>query len=240
LQEEWDRHRKAAEDAGWVVLAGPGRFGHRLLAVNRATETLARWSTRWQPYLADMPTSTASIARYATWPPNQHRITEAFDAHARAQAERAHPERPGVDRAAEDAEQRSREAWREVDRVRDRYGDRLIHYGGLGYADDLDERLEHADQQISDSKNSLHHVSRRLNRLSGEPVVAQQEPGWLDAEHEAWQAQHAAETAAERQLAKVGSALAIDAAVRERMYGFEHEHHTMQHDMEQHGPSFGR
>jgi hypothetical protein len=47
--------------------------------VHRATETLATWSTTWQPYLPDMPTHTERIADYATWLSDSHRITGAFD-----------------------------------------------------------------------------------------------------------------------------------------------------------------
>src|SRR5262249_12075351 len=79
LLHQWNEQLEQAGDAARVVLAGPGRIGLRLVAVRRATETLASWSTEWQPYLPDMPTSTDRIAHYATWPPNQQRITEAFD-----------------------------------------------------------------------------------------------------------------------------------------------------------------
>ena len=40
LLQRWQQQRQQAHDAARTVLAGPGRLGHRLLAVNRATETL--------------------------------------------------------------------------------------------------------------------------------------------------------------------------------------------------------
>jgi exodeoxyribonuclease V alpha subunit len=236
LLHQWNEQLEQAGDAARVVLAGPGRIGLRLVAVRRATETLASWSTEWQPYLPDMPTSTDRIAHYATWPPNQQRITEAFDRHARAQAERAHPEHHDLQRVAEETEQHWRETRRETIDLRDHYDAQLYGYGRLAHADDLDRRLNQADQQISDGRTHLDRVNHRLNRLALEPAVAAQPSGWLESEHEQWRA----ETAALMRIVELRNALAIDAAARERMHSHAHEQYPMQHDMGREGPSFGR
>jgi hypothetical protein len=243
LLQQWNGQRENARHAGEVVLAGPGRLRHRLLAVNRATETLAEWSLAWQPYLPDMPTSTTAIAYYATWWHDGHRISEAFDHVARAQAEQADPEHDRLQRAAGHAEQQSHQASREAFQRRRHYDSQLYGYGGLGRAHDLHERLEQVDQHISDGRTRLERVNRRLDRLSHEPAVTAQPEGWLATEHQRWQADDAAETATLQRLTALRGALAVDAAARERLHRHSHErheHHSVQHDMERHGPDFGR
>ena len=236
LLQHWHEQHQYAQDAARTVLAGPGRLGQRLFAVNRATETLARWSTDWQPYLPEMPTSTDRIARFATWSSDGHRIVDALYDYARAQAQRARPEHADLQQASEAAEQRHLQAWRDADRVHSHYETYRIRHGALGYADDLDQRLEQADQQVDAGQTRLDHVNRRLDRLSREPAIASQPGDWLDNHYERWRA----DDAALGRLAEARTALAIDTAARERMHSVEHEYHTVQHDMGRHGPSFGR
>ena len=240
LLHHWHEQHEQARDAARTVLAGTGRLGQRLLAVNRASEALARWSTSWQPYLPDMPTSTDRIARFAAYSSDSHEVLDAFDGYARAQAERSNPEHRDLQHVAEHAEQQRWQAWRESDDLRGRYELQLVRYGSLGYADDLDTRLEQVDQQITDGQTRLGDVNRRLDSLSHEPAIASQPPGWLDRQHERWRPDDTAEAAALKRLTEMRSALAIDAAACERMHGLEHEHRPGQHDMDRHGPSFGR
>ena len=94
-------------------------------------------------------------------------------------------------------------------------------YGALGYADDLDQRLEQADQQVDAGQTRLDHVDRRLDRLSREPAIASQPGDWLDNHYERWRA----DDAALGRLAEALTALAIDTAARERMHSLEHEYH---------------
>lgn len=61
LQQDWDRQRSDARHAAQIVYAGNGRLGQHLIAVRRATEHLAAWSIRWQPYLPTMPTGTDRV-----------------------------------------------------------------------------------------------------------------------------------------------------------------------------------
>jgi hypothetical protein len=241
LLRRWNEQREQAHHAGQLVLAGPGRLGHRLLTVNRATEALAHWSTSWQPYLPDMPTSTTAIARYATRWQSEHRITDAFDHVARTRAEHAHPEQDTLQRAAETAEQHWRQARRETFDLRSHYDNQLFGYGRLAHADNLDQRVEEADQQIGEGRTRLDRVNRRLHRLAHEPAIAAQPEGWLDREHDQWQADDHAEHAAARGIAELRNALAIDRAARDRPHNsYTHEHQPMQHDIRHHGPSFGR
>jgi exodeoxyribonuclease V alpha subunit len=241
LLQRWDQQREQARHAGEVLLAGPGRLGHRLLAVNRATETLATWSTTWQPYLPDMPTSTERIARYATWPHNRQRIAEAFDIYARGQAEHAHPDHSSLQQAAEHAEQQWRQARRETFELRSHYDAQLFSYGQLAHADDLDQRLDHADQQVGERHAQLDRVNRRLHRLAHEPAITAQPAGWLERQHDQWQADDHAEQAAARGIAELRSALAADAAARDRLHNsYTHEHHGYGRDAGREGPSFGR
>jgi hypothetical protein len=70
LLHDWDDQRDQARQAARVVQAGSGRLGLQLAAVNRATETLARWSTSWQPYLPTcQPALLASCVRH--WSDNR-------------------------------------------------------------------------------------------------------------------------------------------------------------------------
>jgi hypothetical protein len=202
-----------------VVLAGPGRLGQRLLAVNRAVETLARWSTLWQPYLPDMPTSTTAIAHYATSWHNGDRITDSFDRVARTRAEHAHPQHRDLDDVAEHAEQTWQQARRESFDLRSHYDSRLYGCGRLADTDDLDQRLDRADQQIGEGRNLLDRVNRSLHRLSQEPAVAAQPEGWLEAEHANWRA----DAAALRRIAELRNALATDGVAHERL---RHSHAT--------------
>ncbi len=241
LLQDWNQQREQARHAGQMVLAGPGRLGHRLLAVNRATEALAKWSTSWQPYLPDMPTSTTAIAYFATRWHDQQRITDAFDQVARTQAEHAHPDHHATHQVAETAEQQWRQLRHETFELRSHYDNRLFGYGRLAHADDLDQRLDQADQQIGDSRTRLDRVNRRLHRLAHEPTITAQPEGWLERKHENWRADDAAERATLRRITELGNALAIDTAARERLHGsYTHERHSMQHDLGHHGPSFGR
>jgi hypothetical protein len=240
LLQQWNGQREQARHAGEVVLAGPGLLGHRTLAVNRATETLAEWSLAWQPYLPEMPTSTTAIAYYATRWHDGHRLSQAFDHVARAQAEHAHPEHDRLHRAAEHAEQQSHQASREAFQRRTHYDRQLYGYGRLAHAENLDQRLDQADRQIGDGQTRLERVNRRLDRVSHEPAVTAQPEGWLATEHQRWQADDAAETATLQRLTALRSHLAADAAARERLHSHSYEHHLVQHDMERHGPDLGR
>ncbi len=240
LLQDWNQQRDQARHAGQVVLAGPGRLGHRSFAVHRATEILARWSTDWQPYLADMPTSTERVAHFAIYASDGQRISDALDRYAHTRAEHAYPGHRDLLHAAEAAEQQWREVRRDDFHRRGHLDAQLLRYGGLGHARDLDQRLEQVDQHISEGRTRLERVNRRLDRVSHEPAVAAQPPGWLEREHERWQADDAAETATLQQLTELRSALAADAAARERLHSHPYDHHPAQHDMERHGPSLGR
>jgi hypothetical protein len=221
-------------------LAGPGRLGLRLGRVNRATETLARWSITWQPYLPDMPTSTTAIARYASWPHDGNRVADAFDEYARAQAKHTHPKHHALQQAAKDAEQRRRQVRREASDLHSHLDARLLRYGALAYADDPEQRLAQAQRLVSDSEARLAATGRRIDRLTREPALASQAPGWLERQRDRWHADDAAETSALQRITELRHALAIDAAARERMHTHERERDPLQHDMGRHGPSFGR
>jgi hypothetical protein len=241
LLQHWNEQHGQARHAGQIVLAGPGRLGHRALAVHRATETLAAWSASWQPYLPQMPTSTDRIAHFAIYASTGKRVADTLDRYARTQAEHAHPEHRDLLRAADAAEQEWRQIRREDFARRSHLDAQLVRYGALGYAHDLPERLDQADQQISDGMTRLERVNRRLDRLSHEPAITAQPPGWLETQHARWQADDATETATARRLTEIRSALAADAAARERLHSSHtYEHHAAQHDMGRDGPSFGR
>jgi hypothetical protein len=237
LLQHWDQQREQARHAGEVLLAGAGRLGHRLLAVNRATETLASWSTSWQPYLPTMPTSTERIARYATWPHNRQRIVDAFATYARSQAEHAHPDHRSVQQAADHAQQRWQQARHASYQLRSHYDTQLYSYGALAHADDLDQRLNQADEQVGERHAQLDRVNRRLDRLSHEPTIAAQPTGWLDREHQHWRADDAAEHAIARRIAH---ALASDATARVHTPSYTHEQRPARHGIERHDPSLGR
>ena len=238
LITEWDSQREQARHAGQVVLTGPGRLGHRLIAVNRATETLAHWSLAWQPYLPDMPTSTTAIARYATWPDRHAAIVDAFEQHTRSQAEHAHPGHREMQQRAEAAAQQQWQVAREAFDLRSHFDARLHRYGALAHADDPERRLDQLGHDVRASETRLAATRRRLERLVGEPAVTAQPAGWLEQQHERWRTDDAAETAVRHRAAELRHAL--DTAARERLHTHHYEHHPMQHDAGRQGPDFGR
>jgi hypothetical protein len=206
--------------------------------VHRATETLAAWSLSWQPYLPEMPTGTERIAHFAIYSSDSPRITTAFDAHARAAAERAHPEHRQRQQTAEHAELQWARMREDTLHRRMHLDARLDRYGKLGHATDLDHRLNQADQQLTAVQARIEQTSRRLDRLRREPAIATQPPGWLERQREHWQADDAAEAAARRRLTEVASALAVDAGAHQRLHA--PRHHAARHDTGRHGPSIGR
>jgi hypothetical protein len=223
------------------VQAGSGRLGLRLVAVNRATETLARWSTSWQPYLPDMPTSTARIARFADGPDNRHRLVDAFDQHTRRQAEHAQPEHHALQQAAETAQQRRTQAWTEAADVREHYRARLDRYGSLAAIDNPDQRLDEIRHTITSTEHQLTATGQRLDRLTHEPAVQRQPVGWLDRAHQRWQTDDDADTATARQLVERHAA-SLRAARAAEALGLSHDggYPTFGHDTGRQGPSFGR
>jgi hypothetical protein len=115
-----------------------------------------------------MPTHTERVADYATWLSDSHRITGAFDTYAREEAQRAHPKHRDIHRAAEEAEQRWRQVRRKEFDVRSHYDSRLMHYGALGYADDLDQRLDRPPRPLRQARAT--QMDRRPARRSRRSV----------------------------------------------------------------------
>jgi endonuclease/exonuclease/phosphatase (EEP) superfamily protein YafD len=167
-------------------------------------------------------------------------VADAFDEYARAQAEHTHPEHHALQQAAKDAEQRGRQVRRESSDLHSHLDARLLRYEALAYADDPEQRLAQTQRLVSDSEARLAATGRRIDRLTREPALASQAPGWLECQHDRWRADDAAETTAFQRIAELRHALAIDAAARERMHAHERERDPLQHDMGRHGPSFGR
>jgi thymidine kinase len=237
LLQQWNVQRDQARDAGQAVFAGPGRLGHRSIAMRRATETLATWSLTWQPYLPDMPTGTERIAHYAIYRSDTRRISEAFDAYARDSAEQAHPDHAELVRTAEAAEQHWQHIRQDNFQRSIHIDAQLVRYGALGYAHDIDQRLERADQHAGEAQARLAQATGVVDRLSREPAIAAQPDGWLDNEHGQWRAEDASQRAIARRIA---DALAVDAAPRGRTRSFGRRHDPIRHDIERHGPTLGR
>jgi hypothetical protein len=187
LLTAWDAQREHARQAAETIRRGPGRLGVHLVAVNRATETLAAWSMRWQPVLPDMPTDTAGIASYATWPHERQRILTAFDRHARPHAEHAHPEHAALQQAADHAERDRQDAWRTLTDARGRFDDQLYRTGAISSRDPR-QHLGDIEQLITTQQARLDALSGRLQRLAHEPAVTSRlDPnGWLAGQHAAW------------------------------------------------------
>ena len=188
LLTEWDTQREQAEHAAETVLRGPGRLGLRLVAVNRATETLASWSVQWQPYLPDMPTDTQRIASYATWPQNRQQLLAAFDRHARPQAEHAHPDHDALQQLAEQAERDRQQARRKLHNTDRWFDNQLYRHAPAGRRGDPAQRLADLDEQITTQRSRLDVLDERLYRLAHEPAITSRpDPDrWIDDQHAAW------------------------------------------------------
>ena len=242
LLQDWDEQRERAYRAGQAVLAGPGRLGQRSIAVHRATEQLARWSLTWQPYLPDMPTGTERIATFAIYSADSPRISQAIESSAHDTAQRAHPDHRDLQHAAEQAEQQWRQIRQDTFARRMHLDARLGRYGALGHAADLDQRLEHADEQLAGAQVRVEQTAARIDRLSHEPAITAQPPGWLQRQHQSWQADEAADEAAVRRLTDLANALTSHrrATAPEHLQRRSPEHHPTRHDTTRHGPSIGR
>ena len=188
LLTEWDAQYEQVRQAAETVRRGPGRLGLRLVAVNRATETLASWSVQWQPYLADMPTDTQRIAYYASWRQSRQRLLAAFDWRARPQAERAHPDHDALQQVAEQAERDRQQAWRKFDNTDRWFGDQLYRHARSGRLDDPVRRLADLQEQIAAQQRRLDVLDERLQRLAHEPAVTSRPAPdrWLTGQHAAW------------------------------------------------------
>ncbi|MGH8860940.1 MAG: TrwC relaxase, partial [Jatrophihabitantaceae bacterium] len=186
LRREWEQERPAAARAGYVVLDGIGRLGQRLWEVRRATEELARWSVRWQPYLPEMPTSTERVAHYATYPRDPSRILDAFARHALQVAEQANP---GYRRAQEHADaaiSRRDQAWRAYRDAQDRFN--LSGYGALAHLDDPAGRLAEVDHDIAAARGRLDSARGQIAGLRAEPALRSQPAEVLELARADWQA----------------------------------------------------
>jgi exodeoxyribonuclease V alpha subunit len=241
LTAQWQAQHEAATRAAYTVQKGPGRLGLHLVAVNRATEDLARWSLTWQPYLPDMPTDTHGIALYAIWRDNPDRLDAAFDRYARHEAERAHPEHPALQQAAEHAERQQDEAWRQLGDRQYRWAERLVEYGSYGYREDAAQDLDELQPRLAGAELRLSVVERRLDQLAAEPAVGAQPDGWLPREQQRWQrAEDAAEQTRqhERELAHQQPAYDVYA---EHDYGIPQSGSYTPYapDAGRAGPSFG-
>ena len=188
LLTEWDTQREQARHAAETVRRGPGRLGLRLVAVNRATETLATWSVSWQPYLPDMPTDSRRIAHYATWRHDRQQLLAAFDRHARPHAEQAHPDHDALQQAAEQAEHERQQARRTLHNTDRWFGNQLYRHARSGPLADPAQRLADLDTRITAQQRRLDVLDERLQRLTHEPAVTSRpDPDrWLTDQHATW------------------------------------------------------
>jgi conjugative relaxase-like TrwC/TraI family protein len=187
LQHDWDRQREPARHAAATVHAGPGRFGQRIVRVNRATEDLARWAVTWQPYLPAMPTRSDDIARFAARPDDPAGVADAFAEHARAAAEHAHPERTHARAAAEDAARRRDQAWHTYTDTARPYNDAIVGYGRLTNLTDPATALSELEQGISIVRDDTADIRQRIATLLAEPALRDLPAEQITAEHDTWQ-----------------------------------------------------
>jgi hypothetical protein len=239
LQAQWDAQRDAARSQARIVLAGPGRLGLRLVAVNRATEQLARWSLSWQPILPDMPTSTRQIAYYANRYDNPASLHAAFERYAHEQAEQAHPD-DGQLLAAVEATIREREhAWRQLHDTRRAHAAQLGRYGRLAHTENPGERIEQLDHDINHDRSHLATARARIAQLTAEPAIHSRPPEFLTTEHQSWKTDRDSEREAAQLIRAARAAAESEAAARERIR-YTANQDRYQSPAPHHGPSIGR
>jgi exodeoxyribonuclease V alpha subunit len=201
LQRDWDSQRFAARHAAQIVHAGPGRFGQRHWAVNRAIDELANWSTRWQPYLPAMPTRSDAIATFASRYDNDPRLHDAFQRYARAVAEQAHPQLGQARAAAAHATGRRDQAWTAWQQTRGHYDLELSRYGRLAYHPDLDGYLTELQDTIPEVRADADAAKQRVQGLLTEPALRTLPAARIEAERDQWRADRtAAQAKAVREL----------------------------------------
>jgi hypothetical protein len=186
LRREWNDQRPSAARAAHLVTNGPGRFGQRLLAVRAASEELARWSTRWQPYLPDMPTRTEQVVRYAVGYDNPFRVREAFDQHARTAAEHARPDYAIARTHAQATTEQRDIASGKYSEARGRFGLQLYQYGSLAHLADPNAQLVETNEAIVEARHDLAAVRDRAGDLLSEPALRTLSPDAIAIQREAW------------------------------------------------------
>ncbi len=239
LLSDWNADRVAARQAADTVNRGPGPFGLRLAAVNRAREELARWSVKWQPYLPDMPTGTEAVVHFAARVDNQPRTRAAFEDHAHHVATTAHRERDAIEKAAHAASTHLSQAWADLEATRDRHEHQLSHYGSLGHAADPEAHLARLERDVTTTRGELDTTRQQITHLSTDPALRVLPAGQLAHEHDRWRAGYDGQRRSERQQAQ-------DAVDRAQRTGTEPELGHQRHNAHAHdfgrdsGPSMGR
>jgi exodeoxyribonuclease V alpha subunit len=188
----WDAERNAARQAACTVLDGPGRLKLRRAAVSRATEQLVNWADRWRSHLADLPADPGRIAQVASRPDDRLALWGAFDAAARRDAERSHPEHAALCAAADAAhrvQERARRAMAEARRGRD---DQLRPYGARARTPDPEARLADLERDLAATRRELAAARARITALRVDPALLAQPPDRLNRERDAWRARHTA------------------------------------------------
>jgi hypothetical protein len=188
----WDVERNAARQAACTVLDDPGRLGLRRAAVSRATEQLVNWADRWRSHLADLPADPGRIAQFASRRDARSALWEAFDAAARRDAERSHPEHAALRTAADAARHAQEQARRVVAEARRSRDDRLSPFGALAQTPDPAARLTDLDRDIAATRHQLATARARIAQLQADPALLGQVPDLLTHEREAWRTRRAA------------------------------------------------
>ncbi len=242
IQHEWDAQRRGARDAARTVLAGPGRLGLRLPAVNRAVDQLGCWSAAWQPYLPDLPTDTRGIAHYAARADNPSHIGDAFDHYARGQVAHAHPEHADLTEAASAAAEQRNQAWQHLSDTKRVHDSQLGHYGSLAHAENPQQRLDDLDRSITTTQAQLAVAEHAIDYLTADPAVVALPAGQLSRQHDLWRAGYDADRGTERDMAILRASRQTASRPSEpsplTRYADHHEiHPTADHEQ---GPSFGR
>jgi hypothetical protein len=195
LWAAWSDDRDRAAEAARIWGGGPGRFGRRRPAMDRAGEELTGWADRWRPYLPDLPADPAELAPLARWSYTPPALGAAFEAAARAEAETAHPERAAAHAAADAARAAAQQAWRDYTEASDRRSWAKRPYGLAGLVADPAAAATKLEGDLDATRQRLTDARACIIALTAEPALLALPPERLTAERDTWRVQHDAASA---------------------------------------------
>lgn len=177
LQREWDQQREPARHAARTIRQGTGRFGRGRAAVTDATDHLQHWAGRWQPYLPDMPTTTAGVVARAARFDNTPDVHDALHQHARHVAEHAHPDSATARTNVDASVRRRDQAWRTWRDTQTGLDLQLSTLGRLAHHPDPAGYLGDTQQTIGTTEAEFNVAQGRITALLAEPTVRCRQTG---------------------------------------------------------------
>jgi exodeoxyribonuclease V alpha subunit len=185
---------------------------------------------RWRLYLPDLPADPVQLASLARWAYDPPALGSAFDAVARAEGERTHPERAAAHTTAVAARAALDQALRARSEASDRRLEQKRRFGLAGLVSDAARAMADLDRDLDATRERLTDLRRCITALTSEPVLLAEPPERLAAERDDWRVQREAAARPQRQLTAAPDPDSLDVTLPGPGY---------QHALRTPGPSHG-